>query len=220
MSPTRTSFKQELNNLRHDMIYMGDEIQNILELTLDVIIDNDVDKALVVINGDDEIDEMEIAIQRQCVLLIAKEQPLAKDLRLIMSIIKIVTDMERIADQCEEICRYCLKLNDNHHTETDAFKRHVNQMALAIDKMLRKTLDSFRSKDVEAMLAVCEYDDNIDARFANIWQEIIAEMKADNEFIPLGPHYIMIIKYLERIADHTTNIAEWMIYNITGEYTM
>ncbi len=220
MSPTRMSFKQELDNLRHDMIYMGGEIQNILELTLDVIIDNDTDKALIVINGDDEIDELEMAIQRQCVLLIAKEQPLAKDLRLIMSIIKIVTDMERIADQCEEICHYCLKLNDTNHSETDAFKRHVNKMALAIDKMLRKTLDSYRSKDVEAMLEVCEYDDNIDARFTQIWQEIIIEMKSDNEFIPLGPHYIMIIKYLERIADHTTNIAEWMIYNITGEYTM
>ncbi len=219
MSP-RIHFKQALRDLRYDMLYMGEEIQKLVNMTLEVVINNNMEVAEEVLKSDDEIDELEIAIQRQCVLLIAREQPLAKDLRLIMSIIKIVTDMERIADQCIDVCTYCIKVHDKQYTVSDAFKRHVNKMAQGVSQMLDKLIQSYKNKDLDSIQEVRDDDDKIDARFTQIWQEIIDEMSQNPEFIPNGPDYIMIIKYLERIADHVTNIAEWMMYNITGEYTL
>ncbi len=217
MSP-RMHFAQELIDLRKDMMYMGREVQRLVEMTLDVIINNNLTKAEEVIDQGGEIDRLEVEIQQQCVIMIARQQPMAKDLRLIMSVIKIVTDMERIGDQCQDICKYCLRLQGTTYTESEAFKRHVNKMALGVNTMMNNVLQSYYEKDVEVMQQVCDYDDTIDARFSQIWQEIIEEMLKDEDFIHVGPHFIMIIKYLERIADHITNIAEWMIYNITGDF--
>ncbi|OON94785.1 MAG: phosphate transport system regulatory protein PhoU [Candidatus Epulonipiscioides saccharophilum] len=215
---TRINFTNELNKLCDSMSAMGDEIKSLFEITLKVLIENDFSNIEEVLKGEERSDELEIQIQKNCVLLIAKEQPIARDLRLIISVINITTDMERIADQCEDICNYCLKIKDNPHTDDDAFKRHINKMAISTAQMLADTFDAYKNKDVKILQEVCEFDDKIDARFNQIWTEIIAMMSENEHFIAFGPPYIMIIKYLERIADHVTNIAEWMIYNITGEY--
>ncbi|ONI46917.1 phosphate transport system regulatory protein PhoU [Epulopiscium sp. SCG-B10WGA-EpuloA2] len=215
---SRVNFTNELNSLRNSMSKMGEEIKILVDITIQVLINDDFTNIKEVIAGEQNTDELEIHIQKQCALLIAKEQPLARDLRLIISIINIITDMERIADQCEDICNYCLKLKDIKPTDNDIYKQHINKMATNVAKMLDNTLLAYKDKDVNILKEVCEYDDKIDAKFAQIWTEIIDTMRQNTDFIIAGPHYIMIIKYLERIADHITNIAEWMIYNITGEY--
>lgn len=219
MAP-RKMFEQELESLRQEIIHMGAEVEALVKQTIEAITRRDKVLASQVIQKDDYIDNLEVEIEKRCVALIAHQQPLAKDLRLIMSILKIVTDMERIADQCEDICVYSLQLQDESWSHEEAYKRHIEKMAIEVQGMLKRAIDGFVQKDVEKMREICKYDDKIDTEFKRIWQEIIEEMSRNPEFIPKGADYIMIIKYFERIGDHTTNIAEWLIYNVTGEYTV
>lgn len=216
MAP-RKVFAQELESLRQDIIQMGAEVEELVKQTIIAITTRDKELAKKVIAKDDYIDQVEVEIERRCVTLIAHQQPLARDLRLIMSILKIVTDMERIADQCEDICMYSLQLQDESWSHEESYKRHIENMAIDVQGMLKRAIDGFVEKDVVKMREICKYDDKIDADFKRIWQEIVEEMGRNKEFIPKGADYLMIIKYFERIADHTTNIAEWLIYNVTGD---
>lgn len=218
MSPRRV-FERELDDLRLDVIKMGSEVERLVGETIEAITQKDKVLAKKVIDEDDKIDAMEIEIEKKCLSLITHQQPIARDLRFIMSILKSVTDMERIADHCEDICMYSLKLEDGMWSKEVAYKRHIERMAKDVRGMLAKTLDSFVQKDTEQIRAICRYDDKIDEEFTKIFKEIVLEMGHDSEFVESGANYIMIIKYLERIADHTTNIAEWLIYNLTGEYS-
>lgn len=219
MAP-RQLFAQELENLRQEIIQMGAQVEELVRQTIIAITTRDKELAKQVIAKDDYIDQLEVEIEKKCVSIIAHQQPIAKDLRLIMSILKIVTDIERIADQCEDICKYSLQLQDDSWSAEEAYKKNIENMATDVQGMLKRAIDGFVQKDVEKMRNICKYDDKIDADFKRIWEEIVEEMKRNRDFIPNGADYIMIIKYFERIADHTTNIAEWLIYNVTGEYTL
>lgn len=216
MSP-RKVFTMELDDLRKEVIKMGTKIEELVGQTIEAIIHNDKDLARKIIKEDDVIDAMEIEIEKKCIALITRQQPIAKDLRFVMSILKMVTDMERIGDHCEDICEYSLKI-DSVWKEENAYHRHITKMGVNVQNMLKGTIDSFVQGDVEKIKAICDYDDNIDLAFTKIWGEILEAMNQDKAFIKEGADYMMIIKYFERIADHTTNIAEWLIYNITGEY--
>lgn len=216
--PTRMIFEKGLEMLRQDTIEMGIALERLIEETIEAVITRDKEKAKIVIEKDDWFDKQEIKIEKECTTLIMQQQPIAGDLRFIMSTLKMVTDMERIADQCEDICRYSLKLDDGEWSKEIAYKRHIERMAKQVCHMLNVTVDALVQKDVSHIREVCEEDDIIDEAFRKIWKEIIGEMCNDSNFVKSGAEYIMIIKYLERIADHTTNIAEWLIYHLTGEY--
>lgn len=214
----RKAFEKELEGLKQDVTQMASFIEELVKDTIQAITQSDKKLAKEVIEKDDIVDRLEIEIEKKCVNLIAHQQPIASDLRLVMSTLKMVSDLERIGDQCEDICNYSLKLEDKVWNHENAYQRHIEKMALGVQKMLKDTIDSFVQRDVEKIKLICEYDDKIDFEFARIWNEIINEMVERKEFIKDGAEYIMIIKYLERIADHTTNIAEWLIYSITGMY--
>lgn len=214
----RRAFEQELLELRQDIIKMGTDLEIAVGKTIQAIINRDRLLAEEVKQGDDLFDLTEVAIEKKCVALIMHQQPIAHDLRFIMSILKIVTDMERIADQCEDICTYSLKLEDGEWSQEVAYKRHIERMATDVQYMLNMTIDSFVQRDVDKLRTICSYDDKIDGEFKKIWHELIEEMNKSTNFAQCGAEYIMIIKYFERIADHITNIAEWLIYNLTGEY--
>lgn len=218
MSPRRV-FEKELEDLRLDVIKMGSEVERLVGETIEAVTERNKELAKKVIETDDKIDAMEIEIEKKCISLITHQQPIARDLRFIMSILKSVTDMERIGDHCEDICTYSLKLEDGIWSKEIAYKRHIERMAKNVRDMLAKALDSFVQRDVEQIKAICAFDDQIDAEFTRIFKEIVLEMSHNPEFAESGAGYIMIIKYLERIADHTTNIAEWLIFNLTGEYS-
>lgn len=215
----RKAFETELEELRQDVIDMGGEIEALVKKTIEAIVSRDVAIAKDVIKADDHIDYMELTIQKKCVKLLTHQQPLAKDLRFITSVLKLVTDFERIGDHCEDICEYSLKLNEEKWTHEEAYKRHIERMANNVLKMHGMVVDSFVKQDITMLQQVCAQDDVIDQDFERIWHEIITEMENDKLFIKKGAHYIMIIKYLERMADHVTNVAEWLLYHITGHYT-
>lgn len=219
MAP-RKMFEHALEGLREDVIKMGTEVEQMIQKTIQAIVTHDETLAQEVIAHDDAIDKMEVEIEQQCIQIISKEQPVARDLRLVMSILKIITDMERIADHCEDICTYSIKIHDGEWSHEESYKRHIEKMANNVQNMFAVTMDSFMQKDADKIKEICKYDDKIDEAFDKIWREIIAEMKGSEGFIKSGARYMMIIKYLERMADHTTNIAESLVYNLTGEYAI
>lgn len=215
----RKAFEEELEQLRQEVIDMGGEVEGLLKEAIQAIVSRDSELAKAVIKKDDVIDHMELTIQKKCIKLLTHQQPLAKDLRFITAVLKLITDFERIADHCEDICQYSLKLDEVKWTHEEAYKRHIERMANDVLGMLSMVVDTFVKQDISMLYQTCAQDDVIDNEFDRIWAEIIDKMQEEPTFIPKGAHYIMMIKYLERMADHVTNVAEWLIYNITGHYT-
>ncbi|WP_070001047.1 phosphate signaling complex protein PhoU [Cellulosilyticum sp. I15G10I2] len=219
MTP-RKVYEDKLKKLNKNIMEMGQRTEEFIDKTIQAIINNDNDLARSIIEQDDVIDAMQLEIEKECALLIAHQQPVAGDLRFVISVVKIVTDLERIADQCCDICKYNIRLNDGTWSREINYKRHIEKMAFGAKAMLQEVLNAFISKDIEVVKETYKEDDKIDSIFIKIWEEITEEMIANKDFIQNGVHYIMIIKYLERIGDHITNIAEWIIYSSTGEYAI
>lgn len=210
---TRQVFMQELEELNENVIKMG----SILELSLNEMIialeTLDVTLAKKIIIRDDELDMLEQHIERECISIIAKQQPLAGDLRKITSIMKIVTDIERIADHCADISEYIINI---HKMPASKAPAHLGDMTDAMKHMVIDTIDSFVKSDLEKATSVIMADDAVDDLFEQISQELIAMMEQDRGVIPQCVGYLMIIKYLERMGDHATNIAEWIKFIVTG----
>ena len=217
---TRIVYQEQLQDLNQQIIEMGHMAENMISETLVALIEMDRDKAQRVIESDDKVDFKQLEIEKECARLIAHQQPIASDLRFILSVVKIVTDIERIADQCCDICRYSLRFKDGTWSNEVSYQRHIEKMAVAAKEMLTEALNTFMTKNTEDIKKICKADDEIDNAFWQVWEELKEAMIEDKEFIRSGLRYIMIIKYLERIADHITNIAEWIYYSLTGEYVI
>lgn len=209
----RQSFLAQLDEMNNNVIKMG----SLLELSTNEMIlalerlDTDIAKNIIL--RDDEIDELELEIEKECINLIAKQQPLATDLRKITSIMKIITDIERIADQCADISEYIIKLSKLPRMDAP---KGMSNMISAMKEMVIITIDSFVENNMEKALHVIKADDKVDKLFETITDELAITMKYEPDFVPQCIYYLMIIKYLERMADHATNIAEWITYIVTG----
>ncbi|QHQ59680.1 phosphate signaling complex protein PhoU [Anaerocolumna sedimenticola] len=213
----RQSFIAQLEELNNNVIKMG----SILELSTNEMIlalnNTDVDIAKKIITRDDEIDLLEQHIERECINIIAKQQPLATDLRKITSIMKIITDIERIADQCSDISEYIIKLSKLPKINAPEY---LTEMISAMKKMVSDTIDSFVEADLEKASRVIPADDEVDKYFLKITEELSEMMQNDPKSVPQCICYLMIIKYLERMADHATNISEWITFIITGDLAL
>lgn len=213
----RQSFMAQLEELNQHVIKMGSILElstNEMILALDSL---NVEKAKQIINRDDEIDLLEQHIERECINILAKQQPLASDLRKITSIMKIITDIERIADQCSDISEYIIKLNNMPKIKVPT---KLFDMIEAMKSMVIDTIDSFVEGNLEKASKVIPADDVVDDCFEKISEELSKMMQADSKVVPQCICYLMIIKYLERMADHATNIAEWITYIITGDLAL
>lgn len=213
----RQTFLAQLEELNNDVIKMGSILELSMNEMIGVLGDKDIEKAKKIIDRDDEIDMLEQQIEKECINIIAKQQPLASDLRKITSIMKIITDIERIADQCADISEYIIKLNKYPQMEPP---KSLGHMIEAMKKMVINTIDSFVEADIEKAKSVIEADDEVDTAFEKITDELSLTMQRSPELVPQCICYLMIIKYLERMADHATNIAEWITYIVTGNLTI
>ena len=157
---------------------------------------------------------MERKIERECLSIVARQQPIATDLRDIASILKIVTDLERIADHCEDISEYVIKL-----AKIEPVKKldHIPAMAEAVNEMISDTIDAYVRKDLELAKEIIKRDDVIDQHFHDLVDELVEIMEKDSSKARACTNYMFISKYLERMADHATNIAEWIVYFVTSE---
>lgn len=211
--PIRHEFEKELTKMHNHLLKMGAMIEQSIDNTIKAMKTQDVELAREVIQRDDEIDHMEASMEAECIMIIARQQPLAGDLRLITSVLKMITDLERIADHCADISEYVIKLANEPYKKPLI---HIPMMAEQVKKMVKETIDSYVKKDSEKANKVIKDDDIVDKYFDDIVKEIQELMKTDSSFIMQRTHFIFIVKYLERMADHATNICEWIEYNITG----
>jgi len=212
---TRHLFDKELETLHLELIKMGSLVEESIDNTIFALKKQDVVLAKKVFRNDDVIDDLERRIERICITLIATQQPLAKDLRTISTALKIITDMERIADHSADIAEITIRMADEKYIRPLI---NIPKMAELAKQMVNKSIDAYIRQDIDLANIVCKSDDEVDNLFSKITLELINIMKNDSESIEQAIDFMLIAKYLERMADHATNIGEWVVFNITGNH--
>lgn len=212
---TRSFFEKELEELHIDMIKMGSLVEESIENAIKALKSQDVELARNIFEGDDIIDDYEKKIEKQCINLIARQQPLAKDLRSISTALKIITDMERIADHSADIAEITIRMAGEKYIKPLI---DVPKMANLAKQMVKKAIDAYMNEDLDLAREVCGSDDEVDDLFYKIVLELTNIIKNNVSSTEQAINLMFIAKYLERMADHATNIAEWVIYNITGQH--
>lgn len=211
----RSKFDKELDMLNQELIEMGTLVEKSIDNTVAALMEKDIELAKKVAMSDNEIDEMEKIIESRCLRLILQQQPVARDLRLISSTLKMITDMERIGDQSADISEITQKIAKEEYIKE---LTHIPQMAQATTKMVKDSIDAFVKGDLELALAVIDYDDIVDELFNVIKNELIFLIRESVDNGEQAIDLLMIAKYFERIGDHAENIAEWVYFSITGEH--
>ena len=216
MNTTRHNYDYELQGVRNDILQMGQLVITAIERSIQALVDLDMELACQVIQGDDAIDELELLLEERCVVLIARQQPLAKDLRILSTGLKISTDLERIGDHAFDIAKIAKRLGEGGNGHIKPLL-DIPRMAGLATQMLRDALTAYVNIDVELADKVCQADDEVDALYNQLFRELLTYMLADPAVINDATQLIFVARYLERVADHTTNIAEWVIYLQTGQ---
>lgn len=211
----RNRFDRQLKKLNDELIEMGSMIEKSIEKALVALLTQNVEKAKEVIAFDAEIDRQEREIESLCMKLLLQQQPVARDLRLISSALKMITDMERIGDQSADIAELAMFMADKPYIKE---LKHISQMGQETMVMVVTAVDAFVEKDLEKAQEVLTHDDIVDKLFDEVKEELIELIHQDKEVGEQATDLLMIAKYFERIGDHATNIAEWVIYSITGEH--
>ena len=210
----RNKFDQQLHFLDEQLTHMGELCETAIAKVTQALKDGSIEQAKIIIMEDEEIDQIEKDIERLCLKLLLQQQPVAKDLRRISAALKMITDMERIGDQTSDIAEIIISsggaaANDDIHV--------IGTMAAEVSKMVRNSVTAYVNRDLELAQSVMASDDAIDNYFEEIRDEMIEFIKDEKgrngkKIFDL----IMVTKYLERIGDHATNIAEWVEFSITG----
>ena len=213
MAITRTQFAGELETLRDQLLEMGSDADNMVEMAIRALIEQNLEMAETVIARDDVMDRLDLEIEKECMRMIALQQPMARDLRLIGTALKVITDLERIGDHAVDIAKVARKL------VRDTFYKplvDLPRMADAVRQMLNDALSAFVNHDLDLVEKVIAADDEVDTLFHRLREELHIVMQRDPEMVIQGSYLLFVAHYLERIADHTVNIAERVHYVETG----
>ncbi|WP_426347919.1 phosphate signaling complex protein PhoU [Alloiococcus sp. CFN-8] len=211
----RNRFDEQLVNLNNELIEMGGLIEEAIENAVVALINQDVEIAKKTINLEGEINEKEKYIESLCLKLLLQQQPVASDLRLISSALKMITDMERIGDQAEDIAELTMHLSTRPYIKK---LEDIPKMAKAAVKMVNDSIDAYVHKDLNLAMSVIDYDDVMDELFDLVKEKLINAIQGNKENGEQAIDLLMVAKYFERIGDHAVNIAEWVVYSITGEH--
>ena len=211
----RNQFDRQLNTLNGELIQMGHMVEQAIEHAIEAMVHQDAEKARQNMEFDSEVDQQEKDIETLCMKLLMKQQPVARDLRLISAALKMITDMERIGDQAADISELALCLvNEKELPMMDRMKQMSQECML----MVMKALEAFVAKDIEMAKKVIARDDVIDAMFDDTKKEVIELIQNHGAGAEVATDLLMVAKYFERIGDHATNIAEWVIFSINGTH--
>ena len=211
----RNRFDRQLSTLNDELIEMGSMIEKSIETAIKALVNQDVVLARPAIEADEEIDRQERIIEDLCLKLLLQQQPVAKDLRLISSALKMITDMERIGDHASDISEITIALADQPYIKK---LEHIQQMAKETMIMLVGSIEAFVDKDLEKANEVIKRDDVVDDLFDKVKKELIQMIHENADKGEQAADLLMVAKYMERIGDHATNISEWVIFSITGEH--
>ena len=211
----RYLLEKGLQELREEIGKMGALVEESVEKTIIALKDMNEDMAKDIVARDDEIDNVEAKIEKHCLSLFALQQPLAGDLRIIGSSLKMITDMERIADHSADIAEITARLAPFKPVKINP---RIFKMAEMARSMVGRGIDAFINQDVESAGEVCGDDDAVDDMFNEIILDLVNQIKTTPDLAEQAIDIMFIVKYLERMADHATNISEWVVYNQTGKH--
>lgn len=211
----RTRFDEQLEQLNNEMISMGSMIEQAIENAVDALIHQDVAKAIRAMEYDESINQKERDIENLCLKLLLQQQPVARDLRVISAALKMVTDMEKIGDNAADISELTILMAKEPYIKK---LEHIVKMAKETMIMLIQSLEAYVNKDLEKARNVIEHDDIVDELFLAIKGELIVLIHQNAANGEQAADLLMVAKYFERIGDHATNIAEWVIFSITGHH--
>ena len=208
----RDRFEEELLDLNNNLICMGSLCEKAISKAVEAFLIGDQNYIKKAMKVENKIDSIEKTIEQQCLRLILQQQPVAKDLRVISAALKMITDLERIGDQAVDIAELTQVTKDSFTSI------YIQKMAKEVVFMVTKSIDSFVKGDIEIAKSVIKHDDIVDELFSKAKADIINDIKKDGFDPEVMLDLLMISKYLERIADHATNIAEWVVFSITGKH--
>lgn len=206
-----THFQQELNKLKENLLKMAGLAEQAISNAVEALVQRNTSLAEKTIKEDEKINQMEILIDEWCLKLLALHQPMAADLRFITSAMRINIELERIGDLAVNIAERVISLNQEPHLKPYI---DIPRMAKITQSMVKDVLDAFVNGDTNLARAVCERDDQVDALNDQVFRELLTYMMADPKTITRAVHLIIVSRCLERIADHTTNIAEGVIFMV------
>ncbi len=210
----RNLFDSQLNTLHRKLIEMGSACETAIDLAVKALLEGNADIAHEAASHDREIDQMERDIEAICLKMLLQQQPVARDLRQISAAMKIITDMERIGDQAEDIGEIVPFLNGRTGVECE----DIRLMAETAQQMVRSSIDAYVNQDMSLVKKVISMDDIVDDAFDRTKETLIHMISSNREDGQYCLDLLMIAKYLERIGDHATNIAEWVAFSITGQH--
>ena len=210
----RNLFDSQLNTLHRKLIEMGSACETAIDLAVKALLEGNADIAHEAASHDREIDQMERDIEAICLKMLLQQQPVARDLRQISAAMKIITDMERIGDQAEDIGEIVPFLNGRTGVECE----DIRLMAETAQQMVRSSIDAYVNQDMALVKKVISMDDIVDDAFDRTRETLIHMISCNREDGQYCLDLLMIAKYLERIGDHATNIAEWVAFSITGQH--
>lgn len=209
-------FDVELEGLRSQVLQMGGLVESQIVRAVDALVNGNISLAEAVIAEDTRVNGLEVTIDEQCTHVIARRQPAAGDLRMVMTIIKTITDLERIGDEAKKIARMSKMMYESDRLQTPRFFEIKRAADLALD-MLRKTLDAFARLDVTAAIQIVKKDQDLDEQFSSIIRQLISYMMEDPRTISASIEILFVAKAIERIGDHSKNMAEYVIYLVKGK---
>lgn len=214
----RERFEQQMEILHTELIELGALCEQAIGRTYEVLLEGNQRAAEEIIKKDQVVDAKEREIEDLCFRIILQQQPVARDLRQVSAALKMITDMERIGDHAADISEMTILMSDATYERSAINIDLVESMAKETTDMVIKCVDAFVNKDLELARTVIAQDDVVDDLFADFKQQLIKKINENVKNGEQATDMLMVAKYFERIGDHATNIAEWVIYSITGEH--
>ncbi|TRW96437.1 phosphate signaling complex protein PhoU [Candidatus Methylobacter oryzae] len=208
-------FNKELEDVRNKVLTMGGLVEQQIELAVTAFATGDLEMAELVIKQDNQVDALEMAIDQECMQILALRQPAAFDLRLLITIIKVVNDLERVGDMAERIAEMAIQLS-SADTKRDQYYE-LEHMAELVQDMLHGALDVFARMNVEDVPSITGLDENVDREYGSIIRQLITKMMEDPRNITRMLDVLWIARSLERIGDHACNVCEHLVYMVKGE---
>lgn len=207
-------FDEELEDVKNKVLTMGGLVETNVQNACQALVDGNVELGERVVQEDYKVNALEVSIDEQCMQIIARRQPTASDLRLVMMIVKTITDIERIGDEAEKIARMAIELADMERPKNQYME--IQHLGNQVRKMLHDALDAFARTDVKAALEVAAEDAKIDAEYESAMRQMITLMMEDTRNVRRVLNTIWSARSLERIGDHAKNICEYVIYMVKG----
>ncbi|MDD2661834.1 MAG: phosphate signaling complex protein PhoU [Methylococcales bacterium] len=207
-------FNIELEDIRNKVLIMGGLVEQQIELSVEAYTSGNIELAEQVIKQDDEVDELEMSIDQECTQILALRQPTAFDLRMLMAVIKIIHEIERVGDKAQRIAEMAIKLVG---VESRFPHHELEHMAELVQGMLHDALDAFARMTLEDVPSITERDENVDREYDNILRQLITRMMEDPRNITRTLDVLWTVRALERIGDHACYICEHLVYMIKGE---